>query len=451
MAIQPVGLTAFIAAQAAHRTFERLPASVVMLAKQSLLDWLGVTLAGSREPLVEILLEQSRAEGGHPQATMIGQPQRMNMLQAALLNGTASHALDYDDVNMAIIGHPSAPVAPAVLALAEARQASGQALITAFVTGYEVECRVGLAVGLGHYHKGWHATATLGTFGAAAAAGWLLGLDAEGMATAFGIAGTQAAGLKSMFGTACKPFQVGKAAANGLLAAQLAQRGFSSRSNIIECEQGFADTQSSDFQPERGLLPEDHFTLFDNLFKYHAACYLTHSSIEAVAQLRQAHQLTPDQVTEVVLHIDAGHLKVCAIPSPCTGLESKFSLRHTAALALTGIDTAALESYSDELANRADLVALRERVRLVTESSPQGSAARVEIVTRRGDHFQRQVDVGVPMRDLDAQWQKLAAKFRALTTPMIGAVQSEALIALIARLETLPSLDPLFALLTPSR
>jgi len=450
MMTQPAGLTAQIAAQAAHRTFEHLPASMVALAKQCLLDWLGVTLAGSREPLVETLLAQSCSEGGRPQATAVGHAPRVNRLQAALLNGTASHALDYDDVNMAIIGHPTAPVLPAALALAEVQGASGQALIAAFVTGYEVECRVGLAGGLDHYHRGWHATATLGTFGAAAAAGWLLGLQPAQMATAFGIAGTQAAGLKSMFGTACKPFQVGKAAANGLLAAELAQRGFSSRAEVIECEQGFGDTQSRDFQPARALLPDDRFLLADNLFKYHAACYLTHSSIEAVAGLRQAHRLTPEQVKEVVLHVDAGHLKVCAIPAPTTGLESKFSLRHAAALALTGIDTAALGSYSDALANRTDLVALRERVRLETSGSIKGSAALVELITTQGAHFQQQVDVGVPLRDLDLQWQKLAAKFRALTLPILGAERSEILLALVGRLETLPSLDPLFALLSAS-
>ena len=162
------------------------------------------------------------------------------------------HALDYDDVNLAMPGHPSVAILPGLLALAEERQSTGREVIAAFVAGYETACRIGMAMRPGHYDRGFHATGTVGVFGAAAACARLLGLDAEATGRALGIAGTQAAGLKSQFGTMCKPFHAGKAAQNGLLAARLAARGFSSRPDLVECEQGFAPTHGPDFSPGSG-------------------------------------------------------------------------------------------------------------------------------------------------------------------------------------------------------
>src|SRR5262249_14371887 len=153
--------------------------------------------------------------------------------------GAAAHALDYDDVNVAIPGHPSVAILPGLLALAERQRASGRDVSTAFVAGYETACRIGIALLPGHYHLGFHATGTIGSLGAAAACARLLGLSAMARAAALGIAATQAAGLKAQFGTMCKPFHAGKAAQNGLLAARLAARGFTSRDDILECAQGF--------------------------------------------------------------------------------------------------------------------------------------------------------------------------------------------------------------------
>src|SRR5262245_51948231 len=197
----------------------------------------------------------------------------MPALSAALVNGGMGHALDYDDVNMAMPGHPSVAILPGLLALAEFRHSSGREVVTAFVAGYETACRIGAALQPGHYNLGFHSTGTVGSFGAAAACARLRGLDAEATAVALGIAGTQAAGLKSQFGTMCKPFHAGKAAQNGLLAARLAARGFSGRGDIVECVQGFALTHGPDFVPEASLAaPEAGFHVLANLFKYHSAC-----------------------------------------------------------------------------------------------------------------------------------------------------------------------------------
>ena len=184
---------------------ERIPEPARVVARQALLDFIGVAIAGAREPLADILAAEIDAEGGHPQAQLLGRPGRASLRQAALFNGSAGHAHDYDDVHTAMTGHPTVPVAPAVLALAEAFGRSGAEVIAAFCAGVDAECILGRVAGANHYARGWHATGTLGAFGAAAAAARLRRLNVEETAAALGIAGTQAAGLKAQFGTMCKP------------------------------------------------------------------------------------------------------------------------------------------------------------------------------------------------------------------------------------------------------
>src|SRR5262245_12698747 len=266
-------LTRVLSVKASALRYDELPAPVRELTRQCVLDYLGVALAGAEDPLVGILLDEMTEAGGSPQAGVIGHSARLPALSAALVNGAAAHALDYDDVHMAMPGHPSVAVLPGLLALAELKGSSGRDVINAFVAGYESACRIGAALQPGHYSLGFHATTPVGCFGSTAACARLLGLGAGTAAMAMGIAGTQAAGLKSQFGTMCKPFHAGKAAQSGLLAARLAARGFSSRTDIVECVQGFALTHGPDFAPEASLAaPEAGFHVLANLFKYHSAC-----------------------------------------------------------------------------------------------------------------------------------------------------------------------------------
>ncbi len=429
-------ITAAIAERAAALRFADLTPDAVSVAGQCLLDWFAVTIAGASEPLVRMLVAEAIEEGGIERASLIGAG-RGTLAQAALINGAAGHALDYDDVHQAMKGHPTVPLVPAILALGESLGANGRDLVTAFVAGYESECRIGLLVAPGHYGRGFHATATIGCFGAAAASANLMGLDAEATARALGIVGTQAAGLKSQFGTMCKPLHAGHAAATGLQAARLAGRGITSRPDILEVEQGFADTHSDDFDAEAALAdPPEGFFLRGNLFKYHAACYLTHSTIEALAGLRQDHDLEPDQLAAVTLEVDPGHLKVCHIEEPASGLEVKFSLRHTAAMALSGIDTSNPETYTDELAGRPDLVSLRRRVEVQPSGGP-GTLATAVVTLGDGRRLESSIDVGIAAADLEAQGARLRAKFESLVIPLLG---SEASAALMAELAALPDL-----------
>jgi 2-methylcitrate dehydratase PrpD len=448
--VRDAPVTAELAERASSIRYEGLPDDIRRLARQCLLDWLAVTLAGSREELSGMLADQAIEDGGRSAASLIGRAEKVSAQQAALTNGTASHALDYDDVNMAMSGHPTVPIVPALLALGEDRGASGAEFIAAFVAGYETECRIGALVLPDHYGRGFHATGTIGSFGAAAACANLLGLDAERTATAFGIAATQAAGLKSMFGTMCKPLHAGKAAQNGLLAALLAARGFSSRTDALECAQGFAATQSSDFRPERALAdPPGDYHVRGNLFKYHAACYLTHAPIECARKLRREHGIDPAAVREASLKVDAGASKVCHILAPKTGLEAKFSLRLTTAMALAGVDTARLETYSEATAKQPAFAALRDKVNVDFQPGWPNTQAELKLTLADGRVLTAIHDSGIPEQDLQEQGRRLEAKFRGLAEPLLGK-RANALAGAVAALDERADLRELTRLCAPA-
>ena len=442
------GLTQALAEQARSLTFADLPDDVRALARQCVLDYVACTLAGSKEDLTGILLAEMEEAGGSPLATVIGHGARLPVLSAALVNGAASHALDFDDVNLSMTGHPSVVLLSALLALAEERGSSGRDVLTAFVAGYELQCRLGLLLAPGHYNVlGFHATGTLGSFGAAAACAHLLQLDAGQFATALGIAGTQAAGLKSMFGTMCKPLHAGKAAYHGLLAARLARRGFTSRPDVVECPQGFARTHSPDFHPAEALGdPPGGFHIRNNLFKYHAACYMTHAPIEAARKLREQHGLTPGDIAQIRLRLDETCDRVCNIPAPTTGLEAKFSLRLTTAMALAGVDTGGLGSYSEETAADPTLIALRDKVEFDFQNGRPNTIADLELVLTDGRSVSTSYDSGVPASDIQEQGRRLAEKFTSLAEPILGGAPARDLIGEIERFEALSDLRTMMRL-----
>jgi 2-methylcitrate dehydratase PrpD len=422
------GLTRVLAERTSEIAYDKLPDDIRTLARQCVLDYYGCALAGADDPLVRILVEEMEDAGSGQQASLVGRGTRLPVLSAALINGAAAHALDYDDVNLAMPGHPSVAILPGLIALAEERRSSGRDLIAAFIAGYEAACRIGLALRPGHYALGFHATGTVGAFGAAAACARLLGLDGEAAARALGIAGTQAGGLKSQFGTMCKPFHAGKASQNGLLAARLAARGFSSRPDLVECAQGFAATHGPDLRPEKALdAPPGGFHLRANLFKYHAACYMTHAPIECGRQIRERHHLAPDDIATVVLSVHFGSERICNIPAPTDGLEAKFSLRQTVAMALAGVDTASLSAYSEATATDPALVRLRERIALDFRRDCPEAGAELAVTLRNGEVVRASHDAGVPMGDIAAQGTRLAAKFDALAEPVLGSPRAREL------------------------
>jgi len=437
------GLTRTLAELVVQSQYDQWPEDAIVVAKQCVLDLIGVTLPGASEPLSQILRAEAEDEGGNAKAGLVGQSGRVNCRQAALINGAAGHALDYDDVHWAMLGHPSVPLLPAVLAVAEDVGASGEDILNAFIAGYETQCRVGRAVGGGHYQRGWHGTGTIGVFGATAASARLMNLTAEQTAQAFGIAGTQASGLKSMFGTMCKPYHAGHAASIGVGAARLAARGFTSRSDVLETEQGFADARGDKINLDHAFEEPEHGTYVrGNLFKYHAACYLTHSSLEATKHLRDKEQVKPEMIESVRLKVDPGHFKVCNILEPQTGLEAKFSLRLTNAMAFHGLDTADIATFSDANANRDDLNQHRDKV-TVEEWTDRTSNNAVEVVVKLkdGQEVSRIHDVAIAADNLDEQWQSLESKFTSLAKPVLGENKAGAFIGACHELERTTARD----------
>ena len=442
------GLTRALAEQARGLTLAEIPETTRAWARQCVLDYIACGIAGASDELTEILLAEMREQGGKEAASLLGHTGRLPAASAAIVNGAAAHALDFDDVNLAMPGHPSVAILPGLLALAEERGASGAAVLTAFVAGYELQCRVGRVISPGHYDVlGFHSTATVGSFGAAAACSHLLGLNGEQFATALGIAGTQAAGLKSMFGTMCKPLHAGKASYHGLMAAKLAARGFTSRTDVLECGQGFAKTHSPDFNPERAMeTPVGGWYIQSNLFKYHAACYMVHSSIESARKLRDLHGVTPDRVERIRVQLEEACDRICNIPAPKTGLEAKFSLRLATAMGLSGIDTGRLSTYSAEVATNPALTAIRDKVELDFRTGIPNTFAEIELLLTDGTILTARHDSGIPSDDVTDQGRRLEEKFHALVEPVLGSNRSSALISDIRQFEKLPDVRGLLTL-----
>jgi len=319
--------------------YEDLPQKAVNSAKIAILDTLGVTLAGAREEAPGIV---GRLLGGGPTTGLclvFGSDRRTTHLDAALINGTAAHALDFDDCSNTLGGHPSAPILPALLALAEEIDAAGRDVLLAYIVGFETQARIARGVNFHHYRKGWHPTATLGIFGAAAACARLLDLPVDKVGTALSLCVSMAAGVKANFGTMTKPLHVGQCSRNGLFAALLARDGFSANPEAFEHNHGFLNVfnGAGTFEAERIL---DHWA--DPLdivepgvaIKQYPCCGSTHPAIDAMLEIVRAHKIEPGQVSEINVWIHARRLEHTNRPDPRSALEAKFSVQYCVARAL---------------------------------------------------------------------------------------------------------------------
>lgn len=392
-----------------------VPAEALGVARLSLMDWAAASLAGLDEPVSGMLRQLVADEAGAGEASVFGLRAKVPARAAALANGTLSHALDYDDTHFAYVGHPSVAVFPAALAMAERNGASGAAFLEAALFGMEAACRIGHWLGAAHYNHGFHQTATSGAFGAAVAAGRLAGLDHDRMRHALGIVATRASGLKSQFGTMGKPFNAGIAAANGVEAILLAGMGFVSNPRGIECAQGFAQTHAAeclDLEVSLAGLGQD-FWFSGVQHKFHACCHGLHAALDAHAALRARPGFDLAKVTGVAVRVNPRWLKVCNIEAPNTGMEAKFSYRLTSAMALSGIDTASLVAFSDEICARPDLVALRNVVEVTGDASVADTAAHVRLSHGGGAMTEMSVDLDEPLTLAERQ-ARIEAKVRAL-------------------------------------
>lgn len=328
-----------IAQRACTLRYEDLPPAAVRWAKVGLLDYIGVTLAGSHEPAAR-LAQEALGSPGAGSSVVFGTPQRLNALDAAIVNGTASHALDFDDCNNTFGGHPSAPLLPALFALADETGASGRDFILAYVTGFEVETKIALAVHFHHYTKGWHPTATLGTFGAAAACAKLMGLDEARTATALAIAASLASGIKANFGTMVKPLHVGHCTRNGLYAARLARAGFSANpDSAFEHKQGFFNVFNGEGTYDASRIAARWANPLDIVepgiaIKQYPCCGSTHSALDAMLDLVREHRFRPEDVERIDVWTHPRRLEHTNRPAPRSPLDAKFSVQYCLARAV---------------------------------------------------------------------------------------------------------------------
>jgi 2-methylcitrate dehydratase PrpD len=435
-----------LASYASAESFATLPEATVRAARRAILDTLGVMLAGANEDTsvrARALIEHRRA---NDEATVAGTPLRASMEDAALVNGVAAHALDYDDVQASLSGHPSVPVLPAALALAERERASGAALITAFVVGVEIEAKLGRAVNPAHYEVGWHATSTLGVFGAAAAAGKLLGLSSEPMARALAIAASMSSGIKANFGTDCKPWHGGHAARCGLEAAQLAAAGFTGNPHVLEHGDGFGSTHGAGMKPDweltvAGLGAPHEVTTPGIGVKRFPACASTHQALDAVLDLIEQHAIDPAAVAAVECGVSYLAPHQLIYDHADTGLQGKFSMPYCVSVALLD-RTVGLAQFADERVRRADVQALMPKVRMfvhpeqTTRESLPNKFSEVTIKLVGGTTLVRRIDQakGQPRNPLtDAE---LEVKFRDAAGRALPADRVEALLAAVQTLET---------------
>lgn len=380
--------------------YDDLPPAAIRWAKVGLLDYVGVTLAGSREAAPRLAL----AALGEPAAgasALFGMDCRCGALDAALVNGTASHALDFDDCNNTFGGHPSVPLLPALFALADERAATGRELILAYVTGFEVETKIALAVHFHHYTKGWHPTATLGVFGAAAACAKLLGLDAERTAAALAIAASFSSGLKANFGTMVKPLHVGHCSRNGLYAAQLARAGFTANAGAFEHKQGFlevfngAGTYDAARILARWADPLDIVTP-GIAIKQYPCCGSTHPALDAMLALARQHDLAPEKIERIEAWTHARRLEHTNRPDPASPLDAKFSLQYCLARAVTD-RRIVLEQFEGDAYRDPAVRQLLPRVHVAAYTTAQFPAdnhfgAEVKVHTKDGSVLGAKVD-----------------------------------------------------------
>lgn len=419
-------------------------------AKRAVVDTLGVMLAGSVEPAAHLVAQQVREQGGRQEATVIGAGFHAPAPQAALANGTAAHALDYDDVALNMRGHPSAPLLPALLALGGKLGSSGWGLLDAYVLGFEVECKVGRVIGEAHYALGWHATSTLGTVGAAAGCARLLELDAGQTRNALGIAASLASGLQANFGTMTKPLHAGWAAHNGVVAADLASRGFDASADVLEGSSGFLRAMTGgaaiDIEAAVRGLGEPLEVVDPGIgVKLYPCCYATHRSIDAALAVRGQPGFDAASIEQVVLHLSRGTLLPLIERPPESGLEAKFSMEYCVASAL--LDGAPGRSaFTDVAVGRADVLEMAHRVRAIEDGPemayPIEGWARI-LVRAGGGEFEATIETprGDPRNPLS--WDELCAKFRDCAGAVLPPIRVEQVIALCGRLSELPNIAEL--------
>jgi 2-methylcitrate dehydratase PrpD len=393
-------------------------------AHRTFANWVGCAIGPSTHETMHAALAAVMELAPSQQASVLGRKEKVDIANAALLNGISSHTFDFDDTHLKTIIHPAGPVASAVLALGEHLNVSGRDVIDALVLGIEVSCRVGNAIYPDHYDRGWHITGSTGMLGSAAACARLLKLDAAATQMALGVAASQPVGLREQFGTMTKPFHPGAAAKAGLMSALLAKHGFTASKRALEAPRGlmqvFSDkTDWSEITENLG----QSWEVALNTYKPFACGIVIHPSIDGCVQLRNLHGLKAADIQSVTIKAHSLVLELTGKKTPSTGLESKFSVYHSCAVGLL-YGQAGEHEYTDEVVNRPEVLALRAKVHAIVDDSIDEASADITIKTTDGREHHIFIEHAIGSTQKPMSEAQLKAKFVDQSTPILGAAKA---------------------------
>lgn len=430
-----------------------LPKPSIEFAKKNILDCIGVSLAGTKTKINDILREFAIENGGSQVSGIIGGHMKSSPCMAAFANGTIAHALDYDDTNRSMVAHPSVSILPAVLAIGEQRDLSGEKIIEAYIIGYEIEAKLGLCLNPEHYELGWHSTATLGTFGALAAVCKMLSLDEQQIVMAFGIASSLMGGLRKNFGTMTKPLHAGNAAKNGIVAASLAQKGFTSNDQAFEGSKGMLDVFSNKTDVDLGSVIAALGNPFDIIhpgtnIKPYPCCAFGHAAIDAMFNLIRRHHLSEENIDKVECGVHYRTREVMRYTDPRVSLEGKFSLEYCLAIAIID-NKIGLGQFENEKMNNDRVKEILKRIRvfvhpeLKTLESFKNRFAEVTVQTKKGETYTEKVDtpLGSPQNPLSDS--ELHQKFEDCTKSILAENEIHRVVQFIDHLEDLEHINEL--------
>jgi len=414
-----------------------------------MLNYVGCALGGSADQAVDIAIRAMSPYSGERTANVLGRAERLDPLHASLINGISSHVYDYDDTTPKNYMHPTSPVASALAAYASVHCVTGREFMQAFILAFEAEMRIGNAVYPAHYDVGWHITGTAGVFGAATAIGKLLGLPLQEMVWAMGLAATQAAGLREMFGSMAKAFHPGRSAQNGYTAALLAQAGFTAGERAIEGSRGFAAVQAAEYDLSKitaGLGVD--FQLRANTYKPFPCGIVNHPTIDGCIQLHHEHHVAPEAIAAVRLRVAPLVMDLCNQTNITRGLQGKFSVYHGAAVGLVR-GKAGIGEYTDDTVNDPQVKRVREHATAVGDPSITEDQAYIEVELISGEKITRFVEQSLgnvhrPMTD-----RQLEEKFRDQAVLALPAAQVEKLIGLCWSIDELGDVNELVKVAVP--
>ena len=427
--------TKALASYVVTNRLEDIPSDVRHEARRAIVNYMGCAVGGSPHPAVDIALRALGPYAGKPTASILGRADRTDPLHASLMNGISSHVHDYDDTTPKNYSHPSSPVASALFAYASVNRVSGADFMHAFILGFEAESRVANAVYPAHYDVGWHITGTAGVFGAATATGRLLGLSVQQMIWAIGLAATQAAGLREMFGSMGKAFHPGRSAQNGYAAALLAKEGFTAGEHSIEGPRGFAPVQAAryDLSKITTRLGVD-FDLRENTYKPFPCGIVNHPTIDRAIQLHDTHQIDPASVVAVRLRVAPLVMDLCNQQNITRGLQGKFYVYHGAAIGLV-LGKAGLREYSDETVNDPQVRRVRERTTAVGDSTITEDQAHIDVELADGRTLEIFIEKSLGNLNRPMTDRQLDVKFRDQAVLALPSAQVDSLLDLCWRID----------------